>query len=107
MKTAAPIRLEDLVIAPAAGYLATKAMEPVSTKLYELKSDADRRREDAARPGPARPTRRSGIIRWPYPNRSTETALCRTAPPHSAPRLTWPALQVDPKASGRSRVSLP
>ena len=35
-----------------AGYAATKAMEPVSMKLYELESPADRDREDAARPGP-------------------------------------------------------
>jgi hypothetical protein len=44
--------LADAAIAPAAGYLATKAMEPVSTKLYERESQADRTREDAARPGP-------------------------------------------------------
>ncbi|WP_219418488.1 hypothetical protein [Pseudonocardia nigra] len=30
----------------------TKAMEPVSTALYELESEVDRAREDAARPGP-------------------------------------------------------
>jgi len=39
-------------VAALAGYLATKAMEPVSEKLYELESDTDRAREDAARPGP-------------------------------------------------------
>ena len=44
--------VEDLAVAGAAGYLGTKAMEPVSQKLYELASDQDRRREDAARPGP-------------------------------------------------------
>jgi hypothetical protein len=44
--------LVDLALAPAAGYLGTKAMEPVSAKLYQLESDADRAREDAARPGP-------------------------------------------------------
>lgn len=43
---------EDLAVAALAGYLATKAMEPVSQKLYELESDADRAREDSARPGP-------------------------------------------------------
>jgi hypothetical protein len=43
---------EDLVVAALAGYLATKAMEPVSMKLYELESEKDRQREDAARPGP-------------------------------------------------------
>lgn len=42
---------EDLAVAALAGYLGTKAMEPVSTKLYELESAADRAREDAARPG--------------------------------------------------------
>lgn len=42
---------EDLAVAALAGYLATKAMEPVSQKLYELESEADRAREDAARPG--------------------------------------------------------
>jgi hypothetical protein len=43
---------EDLVVAALAGYLATKAMEPVSMKLYELESEEDRQREDAVRPGP-------------------------------------------------------
>jgi hypothetical protein len=42
----------DLALSPVAGYLANKAMEPVSMKLYELESDADRQREDAVRPGP-------------------------------------------------------
>lgn len=42
----------DLALSTAASYLATKVMEPVSTKLYELESEADRAREDAARPGP-------------------------------------------------------
>lgn len=40
---------EDLVVA---GYLGTKAMEPVSQKLYELEPEQDRAREDVARPGP-------------------------------------------------------
>ncbi len=43
---------EDLGVAAVAGYLATKVMEPVSQKLYELESERDRAREDAARPGP-------------------------------------------------------
>ena len=43
---------EDLVVAALAGYVGTKVMEPVSMKLYELESEGDRRREDAARPGP-------------------------------------------------------
>jgi uncharacterized membrane protein YagU involved in acid resistance len=34
------------------GYVGTKLMEPVSMKLYELESDADRMREDQVRPGP-------------------------------------------------------
>jgi hypothetical protein len=42
----------DLALSAAAGYLGTKAMEPVSMKLYELESEQDRAREDAARPGP-------------------------------------------------------
>lgn len=44
--------LEDLAIAWIAGYAGTKAMEPVSMKLYELESETDRAKEDAARPGP-------------------------------------------------------
>ena len=44
--------LIDFALSPVAGYVATKAMEPVSMKLYELESDADRQREDAVRPGP-------------------------------------------------------
>ncbi|MBC9724992.1 DUF1440 domain-containing protein [Streptomyces sp. TRM68367] len=44
--------LTDAAIAPVAGYVATKAMEPVSMQLYRLESEEDRKREDAARPGP-------------------------------------------------------
>ena len=44
--------LEDLATAWVAGYVGTKAMEPVSMKLYELEPERDRVREDAARPGP-------------------------------------------------------
>ncbi len=41
----------DLALSAAAGYLGTKAMEPVSMKLYELEPAEARAREDAARPG--------------------------------------------------------
>ncbi|MEX2291469.1 MAG: DUF1440 domain-containing protein [Mycobacteriales bacterium] len=44
--------LTDLALAPVAGYVGTKVMEPVGMKLYELESEADRRREDEVRPGP-------------------------------------------------------
>lgn len=44
--------LEDLAVSAVAGYAGTKAMEPVSMKLYEVESQADRDREDAVRPGP-------------------------------------------------------
>ena len=50
MRTREVIR--DLLLAAAAGYLGTKAMEPVSMKLYDMESAADREREDAVRPGP-------------------------------------------------------
>jgi hypothetical protein len=43
--------MTDLALAPLAGYVGTKVMEPVSSKLYELESEQDRRREDEARPG--------------------------------------------------------
>ncbi|MEU4592281.1 MULTISPECIES: DUF1440 domain-containing protein [Micromonospora] len=43
--------IKDLAVAPAAGYAATKVMDPISMTLYQLESDADRKREDAARPG--------------------------------------------------------
>ncbi len=43
--------LTDLALAPVAGYVGTKVMEPVSSKLYELESEQDRKREDEARPG--------------------------------------------------------
>lgn len=33
------------------GYVGTRVMEPVSEKLYELESEADRKREDEIRPG--------------------------------------------------------
>lgn len=45
-------RIADLGIALISGYIGTKVMEPVSMKLYEMESDADRQREDAVRPGP-------------------------------------------------------
>lgn len=51
MGTAAAVT-EDLAAASLAGYLGTKAMEPVSMKLYELESEQDRARENTARPGP-------------------------------------------------------
>jgi uncharacterized membrane protein YagU involved in acid resistance len=44
--------VEDLAIASVAGCVATKAMEPVSMKLYELESEQARKQEDEARPGP-------------------------------------------------------
>ncbi|WP_406690322.1 DUF1440 domain-containing protein [Saccharopolyspora sp. ID03-671] len=44
--------IEDLALGAAAGYLATKAMEPVSMKLYQWEPEAARAREDAVRPGP-------------------------------------------------------
>jgi uncharacterized membrane protein YagU involved in acid resistance len=44
--------LEDLAVASLAGYVGTKAMEPVSMKLYELESEQARQQEDEARPGP-------------------------------------------------------
>jgi hypothetical protein len=43
--------ITDLALSAAAGYLGTKAMEPVSMKLYELEPAEARTREDAARPG--------------------------------------------------------
>lgn len=47
-----PTLLVDLALAPLAGYLGTKAMEPIGTWLYQLESQADRDREEAVRPGP-------------------------------------------------------
>lgn len=44
--------LEDLAVASLAGYVGTKAMEPVSMKLYQLESEQARTQEDEARPGP-------------------------------------------------------
>ncbi len=34
--------LTDLALAPVAGYVGTKLMEPVSSKLYEFESEQDR-----------------------------------------------------------------
>lgn len=44
--------VEDLALATAAGYVGTKAMEPVSMKLYQLQDEQSRSQEDQARPGP-------------------------------------------------------
>ena len=43
---------EDLLVGAVGGYVGTKVMEPVSSKLYQRESQRDRQREDAARPGP-------------------------------------------------------
>lgn len=44
--------MTDLALAPIAGYVGTKLMEPAGAKLYELTPQQDRRREDEVRPGP-------------------------------------------------------
>ena len=44
--------MTDAALAAVAGYVATKVMEPVSMKLYELEPAAARNKEDAIRPGP-------------------------------------------------------
>jgi len=43
--------LSDIAIGMIGGYVGTKAMEPVSMKLYELEPEADRQQEDRVRPG--------------------------------------------------------
>ena len=47
-----PRLMTDTALAVVAGYVATKVMEPVSMKLYELEPAAARNKEDAVRPGP-------------------------------------------------------
>ncbi len=44
--------LTDAVLASAAGYAGTKAMEQFNMKTYALESEQDRKREEAVRPGP-------------------------------------------------------
>jgi uncharacterized membrane protein YagU involved in acid resistance len=44
--------LADLAVGVIGGYVGTRLMEPVSMKLYELESEADREQEDRVRPGP-------------------------------------------------------
>ena len=43
--------IADVGIGLIASYAGTKVMEPVSVKLYEWESEADRQQEDAVRPG--------------------------------------------------------
>ncbi|SFE43300.1 DUF1440 domain-containing protein [Blastococcus tunisiensis] len=43
--------LTDLALSSVAGYVGTRAMEPVSMRLYQWEPDAARAREDSARPG--------------------------------------------------------
>lgn len=43
--------IADVGVGLLAGYAGTKVLEPVSVKLYEWESDADRQQEDAVRPG--------------------------------------------------------
>ncbi len=45
--------LGDLAVAAAGGLVATRAMEPVTTMLYERASEADREREQRVSPGVA------------------------------------------------------
>ncbi len=44
--------VSDLAVGLVSGYVGTKVMEPVSMKLYELESEADRQQENRVRPGP-------------------------------------------------------
>ena len=44
--------IRDVVVAGMAGFVATKLMEPVSTKLHELESPRARAQEERVRPGP-------------------------------------------------------
>ena len=44
--------IRDVVVAGMAGFVATKLMEPVPTKLYELESPRARAQEERVRPGP-------------------------------------------------------
>ena len=50
---AAGTLVADIGIGLIAGYAGTKAMTPVTTKLYEWESEEDRRREQAAQAEPA------------------------------------------------------
>ncbi len=43
--------IADVGVGLIAGYAGTKVMKPVSVKMYEWESDADRQQEDAVRPG--------------------------------------------------------
>jgi hypothetical protein len=52
MSTPMKALVKDAAIAGLARYVATKVMEPVSHKLYELESDQARKQEDQVRPGP-------------------------------------------------------
>jgi uncharacterized membrane protein YagU involved in acid resistance len=44
--------IADIGVDLISGYVGTKVMEPISTKLYEWESEEARRQEDAVRPGP-------------------------------------------------------
>ena len=46
------ILVRDAAIAGLAGYTATRVMEPVSQKVYELESEQARKQEDEVRLGP-------------------------------------------------------
>lgn len=43
--------VEDLALGAVSGYVATRVMDPVSTRLYQWEPGDVRRREDAVRPG--------------------------------------------------------
>lgn len=83
---------EDLAVAALAGYLATKAMDPVSEMLYELESDTDRAREDAARPGPPYRIAAEKITRLIGPRRNEQQLDKAALVFHYGLALSWAPL---------------
>jgi hypothetical protein len=55
---------EDLAVGALAGYVGTKAMEPVSMTLYQMESEQARAQEDEVRPGPPFQIAAEKTARW-------------------------------------------
>jgi len=45
--------IKDMVVGLVSGYVGTKLMDPVTTKLYDISSEADKQQEKAVSPGVA------------------------------------------------------
>ncbi len=92
----------DLALATAASYVGTRAMEPVSMKLYEWEPAADRAREDAAPTWAAVPDRSREAHRAGRP--AAHRAAAGSAQPRAALRPGRPMGAAVPTATPKDHL---